>query len=191
MKDALVNTEHRRIRKVEEDGTITEVPEGFEVVSISDAKATTFENSAEPLFLVDGDLKNQGEMREIRSAERRELRFQSDPERFKTRKREEIKSARDAEYTSTLVTSDGFHFKTDLETIIDVKTMIEMLALDTDTFVDYKNADGTYNTITKVQLQTAISEGISRKAVAFGKEKVLVVAVEAATTKAELDQVIW
>jgi hypothetical protein len=112
-------------------------------------------------------------------------------ENLKTHKLNEIKEARNAEYTSILITSDGLHFHSDLETIIDVKTMIEMLALDTDTFADYKNADGTYNTITKLQFQTALIEGSIRKVTAFGKQKVLVEAVEAATAKAELDAIVW
>lgn len=108
----------------------------------------------------------------------------------KTVKIQEIKQARDDEYTSVLVTSDGLHFKADLETIIDVKTMIETLP-DGASYTGYKNADGSYNDVTKAQFQTAITEGGARKAAAFGKERALVDLIVNASTKAELDGINW
>ena len=190
MKDALVNIEYKHISRVDEDGSITDIPEGYEVVSISNVKAAEFEASAESLYLVDGELKNQDEMDEIISTERKESRFQSNVEFFKSRKIRKIKLARDTEYKSILVTSDGLHFKADLETIIDVKSIIEMLP-DGGSYADYKCADGTYNTVTKEQFKTAITEGITRKGMVFAKEKALDDAIEAATSFAELDSIVW
>ena len=77
-----------------------------------------------------------------------------------------------------------------METIIDVKTLIEILP-DGGSFVGYKSADGSYNVITKEQFQTAITEGIERKTAAFAKEAQLVAAVSAATTVTELDAIVW
>ena len=88
------------------------------------------------------------------------------------------------------MTSDGLQFKSDLETIIDVKTLIEILP-DGGSFVGYKSADGSYNVITKEQFQTAITEGIERKSAAFSKEAQLVEAVTATTTLAELEAIVW
>jgi len=192
MKNALINIETKRIIKVQEDA----YEDGYydtdyrEVVQISNAKAATFESSDEPLFLINGNLVTfEGKM-EIERLQRREERFTENADMFKSRKLEEIKRARDAEYNSILVTSDGFKFKSDLETIIDVKTLIEILP-DGGSFVGYKSADGSYNVITKEQFNTAITEGIERKTAAFSKEAQLVAAASAATTFAELQAIVW
>ena len=192
MKNALINIETKRIIKVQEDA----YEDGYynadyrEVVQISNAKAATFEASDEPLFLINGNLITfEGKM-EIERLQRREERFTENTDMFKSRKIEEIKKARDAEYNAILVTSDGFKFKSDLETIIDVKTLIEILP-DGGSFVGYKSADGSYNVITKEQFKTAITEGIERKTAAFSKEAQLVAAASAATTFAELQAIVW
>ena len=189
MKNALINAETKRIIKVK-DGDFLNVPEFAEVVSISNAKASTFESSTEPMFLIDNEVVGlDGKIAAERQG-RREEGFVENSDFFKSGKIEEIKKARDAEYNSILTTSDGLKFKSDLETIIDVKTLIEILP-DGGSFVGYKSADGSYNVITKEQFQTAITEGIERKTAAFAKEAQLVAAVSAATTLAELDAIVW
>ena len=182
MKNALVNIESRRIHLVSEEGILI-TPDGFEIISISNSKAEAVEASTDPLFLVNGELKTVDDMKEIR-------RFQRNSERMKDMKKLEIKKARDDEYNSNLVTSDGLHFKADLETIIDVKSIIEMLP-DGGSYADYKNADGSYNTISTSQFQNAIVEGIQRKSAVFGKEKVLTGLVDAAVTADELRNITW
>lgn len=191
MKNALINTETRRIIEVQEDA----YEDGYyadyqEVVQISNAKAATFESSDEQMFLINNNVITFEEKMVIERAERREERFAQNPDLFKPKKSEEIKRARDAEYNSILTTSDGFQFKADLETIIDTKTIIEILP-DGGSFVDYKCADGSYNTISKAQFQTAISEGIERKSAAFSREKELNEAIANATTFAELNAIVW
>lgn len=100
----------------------------------------------------------------------------------------ELKEARDADYKSVLVTSDGLHFKADLETILDVKSLAELLA-DGESYPNYKNADGTFNTITKEQFQAAFVEGAARKTAAFAKWKSLVDQVDAATSYADIQAI--
>lgn len=189
MKNALINTKERRIIEVK-DGDFLHIPDFAEVVSISNAKAATFESSTEPMFLIDNEVVGLEVKIEAKKQQRREERFAQNTNAFKSRKIEEIKKARDMEYNAILVTSDGLQFKSDLETIIDVKTLIEMLP-DGSSFEGYKSADGTYNTITKEQFQNAITEGIARKSAAFAKEAQLVAAVSAATTLAELQSITW
>jgi hypothetical protein len=191
MKNALINTETRRIIEVQEDA----YEDGYyadyqEVVQISNTKAATFDSSDEQMFLINNNVITFEEKMVIERAERREERFAQNPDLFKPKKSEEIKRARDAEYNSILTTSDGFQFKADLETIIDTKTIIEILP-DGGSFVDYKCADGSYNTISKAQFQTAISEGIERKSAAFSREKELNEAIANATTFAELNAIVW
>lgn len=185
MKNALINKETSRIIRVQ-DGDFLNTPEFAEVVSISDAKAAIFESSTGPMFLINNEVVGL----DVKMATKREQRFAENSNPFKSRKIEEIKKARDAEYNAILVTSDGLQFKSDLETIIDVKTLIEILP-DGGSFQGYKSADGSYNTITKEQFQTAITEGIARKSAAFAKEAQLVASVSAATTFAELEAITW
>lgn len=185
MKNALINTETKRIIRVK-DGDFLNVPDFAEVVSISNAKASTFESSTKPMFLIDNEVVGL----DGKIAAKRQERFVENSDFFKSRKIEEIKKARDVEYNSILTTSDGLKFKSDLETIIDVKTLIEILP-DGGSFVGYKSADGSYNVITKEQFQTAIKGGIERKIAAFAKEAQLVAAVTAATTLAELEAIVW
>lgn len=196
MKNALINIATRRIIKVK-DGDFLNVPDFAEVVSISNAKATTFESSTEPMFLINDEvvglevkMEAKKQQRREEQQQRREEKFAQNMDAFKSHKIEEIKKARDAEYNAILITSDGLPFKADLETIIDVKTLIEILP-DGGSFEGYKSADGTYNTITKEQFQNAITEGIARKTAAFAKEAQLVAAVSAATTLAELESITW
>lgn len=56
MKNAIINTETKRIVRVK-DGDFKIVPEGKEVVSITDAQATQFESSTEHLFYISNELK--------------------------------------------------------------------------------------------------------------------------------------
>ena len=189
MKNALINTETKRIIRVKDDDFLN-VPDFAEVVSISNAKASTFESSTELMFLIDNEVVGLDGKIAAERQERREERFVENSDFFKSRKIEEIKKARDVEYNSILTTSDGLKFKSDLETIIDVKTLIEILP-DGGSFVGYKSADGSYNVITKEQFQTAITDGIERKVAAFAKEAQLVAAVSAATTVTELDAIVW
>ena len=56
MKNALINTETKRIIRVQDDD-FSDYPEFQEVVSISDTIASTFESSTEPMFLIDDQLK--------------------------------------------------------------------------------------------------------------------------------------
>tara|TARA_B110000858_G_scaffold131605_1_gene149668 strand:- start:504 stop:899 length:396 start_codon:yes stop_codon:yes gene_type:complete len=56
MKNALINTKTKRIIRVQ-DGDFSDYPEFQEVVSISDAAASTFESSTEFMFLIDDQLK--------------------------------------------------------------------------------------------------------------------------------------
>jgi len=178
MKNALINKETNRIIRVQDDDFL-DIPEFAEVVSISDAKAAIFESSTGPMFLINNEVVGiRGKI------------FIDNPNILKSKKIQEIKKARDAEYNAILVTSDGLQFKSDLETIIDVKTLIEILP-DGGSFDGYKSADGSYNTITKEQFQTAITEGIARKSAAFAKEAQLVASVSAATTFAELEAITW
>jgi len=189
MKNALINIESKRIIRVKDDDFLN-VPEFAEVVSISNAKASIFESSTEPMFLISNEVVSLDEKMATERQERKEERFAENSDLFRSRKIEEIKKGRDAEYNAILVTSDGLQFKSDLETIIDVKTLIEILP-DGGSFVGYKSADGSYNVITKEQFQTAITEGIERKSAAFAKEAQLVEAVTAATTLAELEAIVW
>lgn len=191
MKNALINTTTKKIIEVQEDayGDIYD-SDYLEVASISNSKAAIFESSTERMFLIDNQVVSFDEKRAAERTDRQELQFAENSDLFKSRKIEEIKKGRDAEYKAILVTSDGFEFKSDLETIIDVKTLIEILP-DGGSFVGYKSADGSYNTITKEQFQTAITEGITRKSNAFTKEAQLVAAVSAATTLAELQAIAW
>lgn len=189
MKNALINKETSRIIRVQ-DGDFLDMSELTEVVSISDAKAAIFESSTGPMFLINNEVVGLDVKMATKIEERREQRFAENSNPFKSRKIEEIKKARDAEYNAILVTSDGLQFKSDLETIIDVKTLIEILP-DGGSFQGYKSADGSYNTITKEQFQTAITEGIARKSAAFTKEAQLVASVSAATTFAELEAITW
>ena len=192
MKNALINTETKRIINVQEDA----YEDGYydadyrEVVQISNAKAATFEASDKPLFLINDNVFSLKEKMEIKRQERREQRFAENTDTFKSRKLEEIKIARDIEYNSILTTSSGFKFKADLETIIDAKTIIEILP-DGGSFADYKCADGSYNTISKAQFKTAITEGIQRKSAAFARQKELAQQVSNAATLAELNAIVW
>lgn len=56
MKNALINTETKRIIAVQDDD-FSDYPDIREVVSISDAIASSFESSTEPMFYVDNQLK--------------------------------------------------------------------------------------------------------------------------------------
>ena len=56
MKNALINTETKRIVRVQDDD-FSDYPEFQEVVSISDAKALAFESSTEVMFYIDNELK--------------------------------------------------------------------------------------------------------------------------------------
>jgi hypothetical protein len=192
MKNALINAETKRIIEVQENAYEDDyyIPDFQEIVQISNAKAATFESSTEPMFLISNEVVGLDEKMAAKRQERREERFVENSDFFKSRKIEEIKKGRDAEYNSILTTSDGLQFKSDLETIIDVKTLIEILP-DGGSFVGYKSADGSYNVITKEQFQTAITEGIERKTAAFTKEAQLVAAVSAATTLTELQSITW
>jgi len=192
MKNALINTETRRIIEVQEDAYEDDYYDANyqEVVQISNAKAATFESSDGRMFLINNNVVTLEEKMQIKRLERQEERFTQNPDLFKSRKLEELKQSRNAEYTSILTTSDGFKFKSDLETIIDVKTLIEILP-DGGSFVGYKSADGSYNVITKEQFSTAITEGIERKIAVFAKEAQLVSAVSAATTLVELQAIVW
>lgn len=189
MKNALINAKTKLIIRVK-DGDFLAIPDFAEVVSISNAKASTFESSTEPMFLISNEVVGLDEKMAAERQEKRQERFVENSDFFKSRKIEEIKKGRDSEYNSILTTSDGLQFKSDLETIIDVKTLIEILP-DGGSFVGYKSADGSYNVITKEQFQTAITEGIERKTAAFAKEAQLVAAVSAATTVTELDAIVW
>jgi hypothetical protein len=192
MKNALINAETKRIIEVQENAYEDDyyIPDFQEIVQISNAKAATFESSTEPMFLISNEVVSLDEKMATERQERKEERFAENSDLFRSRKIQEIKKGRDAEYNAILVTSDGLQFKSDLETIIDVKTLIEILP-DGGSFVGYKSADGSYNVITKEQFQTAITEGIERKSAAFAKEAQLVEAVTAATTLAELEAIVW
>ena len=192
MKNALINKNTKRICKVQEaayvDGSYdTDIREA---VSISNAKAETFESSSEPLFLINNDLMTLNEKIAYEKSQEREERFTETSDFLKARKILEIKNARDAEYTSILTTSDGLKFKGDLETVLDLKTISDNLS-DGGSFTNYKCADGSYNTISKAQFQTAIKEGIERKSAAFAREKELSESVASASTFAELDAIVW
>ena len=89
-----------------------------------------------------------------------------------------------------MTTSDGLVFQTNAETIIDVQSLIASLP-DGAVFEGYKNADDTYNDITKAQFETALAEGMQRKIAAFAKRKVLSELVVAAKTKIEIDAITW
>jgi hypothetical protein len=192
MKNALINAKTKRIIEVQENAYEDDyyIPDFQEIVQISNAKAATFESSTEPMFLISNEVVSLDEKMATERQERKEERFAENSDLFRSRKIQEIKKGRDAEYNAILVTSDGLQFKSDLETIIDVKTLIEILP-DGGSFVGYKSADGSYNVITKEQFQTAITEGIERKSAAFAKEAQLVEAVTAATTLAELEAIVW
>ncbi len=105
-------------------------------------------------------------------------------------KRAEIKAARDNEYQSILTTSFGLQFKVDLETIIDIQTIVSLLA-DGDVYPSYKTANGEYHNISKEQFMLAIAEGVQRKGAAFTREYVLSQQIEAANTKTALEDIIW
>jgi hypothetical protein len=188
MKDISIHSKSYTIVQIADVGQITLISDNFHIATITEGEASKITPTSK---FYDGEVKSFEEMMEIESKIRDEVLYTENPEIFRARKRREIVNARNAEYTSVLVTSDGLHFKTDLETIIDVKTIIETLSSDTDVYQSYKNADGSYNDITKAQFQTSISEGIMRKGAAFLKQKTLVDAINAAQTKEELDLIVW
>ena len=69
MKNALINTETKRIISVK-DGDFLSPPDFTEVVSFSDSKAATFESSTGPLFYIDNELKTLDQKLWINSPER-------------------------------------------------------------------------------------------------------------------------
>ena len=101
-----------------------------------------------------------------------------------------IKESRDKEYQSILTTSFGLQFKADLETIIDIQTIISLLA-DGDVYPNYKTADGEYHNISKEQFALAIAEGVQRKGEAFAKEYILSQQIKTANTIEEVKAVVW
>lgn len=111
-------------------------------------------------------------------------------EKKKQEKLDELKKSRDEEYLSVLTTSFGIQFKTDLETIIDIQTIISLLA-DGDEYSNYKTANGEYHNISKEEFSLAIAEGVQRKSEAFAKEYLLSLQVQQATTLAELESINW
>ena len=56
MKKAIINTESKKINRIKDDDFAV-IPEGREMVSITDAQAAQFESSSEPLFYIDNELK--------------------------------------------------------------------------------------------------------------------------------------
>ena len=56
MKKAIINTESKRINRVK-DGDFVVIPEGREMISITNAQAAQFESSAGPLFYIGNELK--------------------------------------------------------------------------------------------------------------------------------------
>jgi len=181
MKKILVNKETKRIQRIlKEDETSFQGIGDIEEASITNKQAKKVENAKEPLFFIDKVIYNFEEKLQIQKKLRQQQRFEQNENLIKSSKKIQIKQNRDKEYKSNIVTSDGLEFKTDLETITDIKTIIETLA-DGEVFVDYKLADGTYATITKEQFQRAIDEGMERKKQAFAKEKTLVESVNSAT----------
>jgi len=121
---------------------------------------------------------------------RQQERWAEQSEILKAKKIKQIADFCNAEYMSDLVTSDDIPFRTHLEAIIDVNTLIEMLAPE-QTFIGYKCADGIFRDITREQFETALNEGIARKVAAFTKRKILVEAVENANSIQELNQIQW
>lgn len=182
MKKILVNKQTKTIRRILNKGEETSFQnaEDFEVASITNKQAKKIETAKEPLFFIDKTIHNLEEKLKIQKKLRQQQRFEQNENLIKSSKILQIKQSRDKEYKSNIVTSDGFEFKTDLETIIDIKTIIGMLA-DGEVFIDYKLADGTYATLTKEQFQKAIDENMERKKHAFAKEKTLTEAVNSAT----------
>jgi predicted flavoprotein YhiN len=153
MKKILVEKETKRIERIlnEEENLSLQGLEGIEEVSITNKQAEKVKNAKEPLFFIDKVVYNFEEKLQIQKKLRQQQRFEQNENLIKSSKKIQIKQNRDKEYKSNIVTSDGLEFKTDLETITDLKTIIGMLA-DGEVFVDYKLADGTYATITKEQL---------------------------------------
>ena len=111
-------------------------------------------------------------------------------EEDKVLKHNEIKAARDDAYQSILTTSFGLQFKADLETIIDIQTIVSLLA-DGDIYPNYKTANGEYHNISKEQFTLAIAEGVQRKGTAFTREYALSQHIKAANTKTELEAIVW
>lgn len=182
MKKILVNKQTKTIRRILNQGEETSFQnaEDFEVESITNKQAKKVETAKESLFFIDKTIYNLEEKLKIQKKLRQQQRFEQNENLIKSSKILQIKQSRDKEYKSNIVTSDGFEFKTDLETITDIKTIIGMLA-DGEVFIDYKLADGTYATLTKEQFQKAIDENMERKKYAFAKEKTLTEAVNSAT----------
>jgi hypothetical protein len=56
MKKAIINKESKRINRVKDDDFAV-IPEGREMISITNAQAAQFESSSEPLFYIDNQLK--------------------------------------------------------------------------------------------------------------------------------------
>tara|TARA_R110000772_G_scaffold240041_1_gene352164 strand:- start:1166 stop:1702 length:537 start_codon:yes stop_codon:yes gene_type:complete len=178
MKIALITIEDKHIVDIYDEVQPFEL-EGMEQVEITNARAITAQENPGSFFLIDGKLVNF-----------REKFFLEDPSSLKNSKRREIKLARNKAYQSNMISSDGFEFKADLETVFDIKTIIEILP-DGGSFPDYKCADGSYNTISKVQFQTAITEGVQRKLTAFAREKQLNEEVDNAISLEVLDAIAW
>ena len=74
MKNALINIESKRIIRVKDDDFLN-VPEFAEVVSISNAKASIFESSTEPMFLISNEVVSLDEKMATERQERKEERF--------------------------------------------------------------------------------------------------------------------
>jgi hypothetical protein len=56
MKKAIINKESKRINRVKDDDFAV-IPEGREMISITNAQAAQIESSSEPLFYIDNQLK--------------------------------------------------------------------------------------------------------------------------------------
>jgi hypothetical protein len=56
MKKAIINTESKKINRVQDDDFAV-IPEGREMVSITNAQAAQFQSSAGPLFYISNEVK--------------------------------------------------------------------------------------------------------------------------------------
>jgi hypothetical protein len=201
MKEALINIERHYILRVGDTGTLTTF-DGMEIVAITDEQAATIEASNDPLFLVDGELKTLGEMREIerlaRLAARQEERFQSDPDAAKERKLNAFREAARIESESDIIVDGIGTFHVDARTLIHLEGIENLVnagtspILENGEYPNYKCVDGSFVNL-GVDDMVTIREAIQGRDFGIYSIKLhgLTQAVMTASTFAELEAISW
>jgi len=201
MKDALVNIERRRIREVGDTGTLT-VREGFEIVAISDADAATVEASEVGMFLVDGAVVTLEQKREAeREAERvvkQQQRWAEHGDEFKAAKLASLQAAARSESESDILVDGIGLFHVDAKTLIHLQGIEALIADGTSPvlvggeYPNYKCVDGAFTNLSAADMVT-IRAAIEGRDFGIYSVKLfnLTAAVAAATSRDDLDAIVW